>query len=67
MKKKKEIMTDPILKKSHRHPVKQTDVNVCGNCLGRGVVKISYGTMSDMQEAWVDCPTCHGEGATHET
>lgn len=48
--KKKDVLTDDILKKSHRHKEKEFTPEVCPNCEGRGYVRKQI------------CEMCIGEG-----
>ena len=53
---KKEIMTDPLLRKSHAHPEKMSIPKVCNSCSGTGVA-------SDGQS---ECPVCEGMGVVYD-
>ena len=53
---KKDVLTDPILRKGHVHKQRVSEPDVCPDCLGTGTITDRYvGTT-------IDCPTCEGSG-----
>lgn len=52
---KKEVMTDPLLRKGHRHPMRQIEPEVCPDCKGRGY-------LANEEE----CSRCGGTGEIYE-
>lgn len=62
MKSKKDVMTDPLLKKGHSHKIKMTkEEKICTSCDGVGIYYAECQTCQNgvVQE---ECPTCGGEG-----
>ena len=51
---KKDIMTDPILKKGHKHKLKEVVPAICSSCKGTGLIHSN-----------IECHACDGEGEVY--
>lgn len=59
MKTKKEVMTDPLLKKGGAHRIMDVVPEVCTACSGRGSIPQKGGQLPKI------CIQCGGEGVTY--
>jgi len=55
---KKDVMTDPLLRKAHAHPLKYPEPIVCPDCKGSGCEHNNKHTTM--------CKTCQGLGEIYE-
>ncbi|RMG76679.1 MAG: hypothetical protein D6711_03325 [Chloroflexi bacterium] len=63
-KSKKDILTDPILRKGHPHKYVDTTAFMrCGACKGYGLIGGKWTDRPDKREV---CPLCDGEGIIYK-
>lgn len=63
---KKQVFTDPIMRKSHKHNVPEFTPVICPNCKGEGECVTNHNFKQGPFSKKEECTVCGGAGEVYE-